>query len=408
MLLVALFFCTGLRAQKIAISGYVKQLGTYNYINQAFLAPYQSNPFLRPFLALYPKHSQNYQIHNRLNFAWYGKKGFSAGAGLRNRLFWGFTPKNYAENKALYAITGINSYSDLIEFDNYFDLSVLWWQNEQTVFHSVIDRLWLQWAHKKWRLRLGRQRINWGINTAFNPNDIFNQYNFFDFDYEERPGADAVLAQYFVNAMSSIEVAFTPGVDSTNQSVGAVLYRLNKWKYDWQVLAGYFKCDFAVGLGWAGNLKNAGFKGEITLFQPLDASKTEANTAASLAIDYNFKKGIYVLGGYIFNKLGETSAGAEAQLGLAGTQLSAKNIFPYKHTFMLTAGYNLTALLRFDVTWLQTSDFKNVIAVPQLSYSLGANLDLLLLGQLYFANHPTTYSLGFFNASTFGRIKYSF
>ena len=51
----------------------------------------------------------------------------------------------------------------------------------------------------KINFRIGRQRINWGTTTIWNPNDIFNAYNFLDFDYEERPGMDGGKFQYIFN-----------------------------------------------------------------------------------------------------------------------------------------------------------------------------------------------------------------
>ena len=62
-------------------------------------------------------------------------------------------------------------------------------------------------SDEKWELTLGRQRINWGVNLAFNPNDLFNAYSLIDFDYQERPGSDAIRFQYFTNELSSFETA---------------------------------------------------------------------------------------------------------------------------------------------------------------------------------------------------------
>ena len=403
-----MLFCYNTGAQQLQINGYVKQLASFNNVNPSYIEGFTSDPLLKPFLSLFPTSSQDYQIHNRFKVKWYGPKGFSAGLGMRNRLFWGYTTRNYADNNQLYTFLGIDDYSELVDFDYYFDLSITWWENRGSVLYTVFDRLWLQWENNKLRLRAGRQRINWGINTTFNPNDLFNQYNFFDFDYEERPGVDAILAQYYINPYSSLEMAYTPGKDSVQQSVGAVLYRLNKWLYDWQILAGYFRNDIAIGLGWAGNLKNAGFKGEASYFIPLNPNYSQQSLVISTSVDYSLKNGIYLVAGYIYNQLGTADASIENQIGLAGAQLSAKNIFPYKHTLLISGGYNLTALLRLDVSWIQTPDFANAFAVPSLTYSLLDNLYLLVLGQIYFANHPETNKFGFFSSSIFTRIKYSF
>ena len=52
-----------------------------------------------------------------------------------------------------------------------------------------------------------RQRINWGQTLVWNPNDIFNAYSYFDFDYIERPGSDAIRLQYYPDYSSAIEMA---------------------------------------------------------------------------------------------------------------------------------------------------------------------------------------------------------
>jgi hypothetical protein len=403
-ILLLLFSIPAIAQSDFSFNGYVKLLGTFNNINPNFL-PEDDIP--EPVKPLFPYSSQDYQIHNRFNAKWYGPAGLSVGVGMRNRLFWGYTVRSYDDYRPLYNFLGFESFDELVDFSSYFDLSIIWWQNRNTVLHTVFDRLYLEWEQEKFRIRLGRQRINWGVNNAFNPNDLFNQYNFFDFDYEERPGVDAALVQYYINPYSSVEAAFTPGRDSIQQSVGAVLFRLNKWGYDWQLLAGYYLDDFAFGGGWAGNIRGAGWKGEATYFQPLN-NYSQSSLVVSLALDYSLRNGIYLMGGYIFNERGTTSSEFTDLVGLSTAQLSAKNLFPYKHTLLFTTGYNLTALLRFDFSWGQTPDFSNAFAVPSFTYSIIKNLDFLVLGQLFFANKPDTDQFGFFSSSIFTRLKYSF
>ena len=73
--------------------------------------------------------------------------------------------------------------------------------------NTTIDRLWVDFNYGKLQVRAGRQRINWGQTLIWNPNDIFNAYSFFDFDYIERPGSDAVRVQYYPGSSSSVEAA---------------------------------------------------------------------------------------------------------------------------------------------------------------------------------------------------------
>ncbi|MCG8318265.1 MAG: hypothetical protein MI921_02070 [Cytophagales bacterium] len=61
------------------------------------------------------------------------------------------------------------------------------------------DGLWRKGCYQV----IGKHRINWGKSYVWNPNDVFNAYSFFDFDYEERRGTDALLIKYTTSPFSS-------------------------------------------------------------------------------------------------------------------------------------------------------------------------------------------------------------
>jgi len=125
-------------------------------------------------------------IHNRLNVFWYPTEKLTLNMEVRTRMFHGD------------AVKTIPSYGNFIDVNNdFFDFSYTE-DFDQMVFHTMIDRLYLQWNDASWQLKVGRQRINWGVNLAWNPNDIFNAYSLYDFDYEERPGTDALRFQKFI------------------------------------------------------------------------------------------------------------------------------------------------------------------------------------------------------------------
>ncbi len=374
--------------KSLSVNGYLKFLGTFTHLNKDYIP--------QPLQSLFPTTTQDYQIHNRINAKWYGPKGFSATLGVRNQLYWGYQVKN---NK---------DYGLFLDDPGFLNLSA-YWNSENIYFRIFIDRLYLQWQGKKWNIKLGRQRINWGINTTFNPNDLFNQYNYFDFDYEERPGVDAIFTQYYINSKQSIEMAFTPGADSLKQSVGAALYKINKYKYDWQFLGGYFQNDIAVGLGFAGNLGKGGLKGEATYFAPLDTKISEANFVAAAGYEYSFKNSISVSFSALYNDLGTTSPSILDQIQVTQANLSAKNIFPYKYTLMATVQYPFGALVMGSLAWIQTPNFANAFAVPQVSVSITQNLDAMVLAQIFFATNAIEQDQwGYFSSYVFGRLKYSF
>jgi len=77
---------------------------------------------------------------------------------------------------------------DLFDYDpGYFDLTKVWADGKSYVFVSTFDRANIEYTKGNFEAMVGRQRVNWGINTVWTPNDIFNSFSYFDFDYEERP-----------------------------------------------------------------------------------------------------------------------------------------------------------------------------------------------------------------------------
>jgi hypothetical protein len=234
--------CPGFSQEKqkiLTLNGYVSTL-------QSVMFDSLSGPFINDNL-----------IHNRLNLKGYINDHLTFAAEFRNRLFTGDMVKSGPE------------YSESIGSDQgIIDLS---WNilNEQSFFlNTTIDRLWFDLNYGKLQARIGRQRINWGQTLVWNPNDIFNAYSYFDFDYIERPGSDAVRLQYYPDFSSAIEIALK--ADYEDKITAATLYRFNKWGYDLQFLCGYFNSeDIVAGAGWSGALGSISFRGEATWFQPV-------------------------------------------------------------------------------------------------------------------------------------------
>ncbi len=134
-------------------------------------------------------------IHNRLNFKAYAGERFSFAAEFRNRLFTGDRVRMG------------ESYAESVGFDpGWVDMSWNIASKQSFILNTTLDRLWADYHSEKLQITIGRQRINWGQTTIWNPNDIFNAYSFFDFDYVERPGSDALRIQYFTSYASAAEL----------------------------------------------------------------------------------------------------------------------------------------------------------------------------------------------------------
>lgn len=184
-------------------------------------------------------------IHQRFNFEYRLNSNIRFNAAMRNRFIWGDTAKNPV-------------YSDYIGLDSgYIDLSKNWNDGDNTVGNSQLDRLYIDWNKGNWQLRGGRFRINWGMTTVWNPNDVFNSYSVYDFDYEERPGTDAVLVSKKLGFASNLDFVYSPNDDSELNSY-ALRHLFNTKGWDIQLIGGKAKIDNFVGAGIAGDIKGAG------------------------------------------------------------------------------------------------------------------------------------------------------
>ena len=311
-------------------------------------------------------------LHNRLNFKYDFSENLSARLELRTRLFWGeqvrWTP----------------DFATQVDYENgWMDLSWVAVGEPALVLHTIADRLSLTWQKQHWDVTVGRQRVNWGITTAWNPNDLFNAYNFFDFDYEERPGSDAVRVRYFTSGMSGFDLAISQGKDSVS-TIAALLYRFNRWGYDFQVLGSWYKDDVALGAGWAGSIGETGFKGEATWFQPRKSfGDTSGVLSLTLGSDYSFEGGWYVGGAFLYTSSG--SDDAEALEQLAAQQLSAKMLMPFKYSVLGQVSKQITPLFTTNLSLIYCPGADAFIVFPVLAYSVSDNWDANLVAQSFFA-----------------------
>lgn len=337
--------------KKLTFNGYIKDLQTLTF-DEGFHNLVSGN-----------------LLHHRLNLKWKPSGTLTAAAEVRTRFFWG---------EELQVTPG---FSEQLRNDNELvDLSATW-SDADFVLHTNIERLWTEYHRERWNVRAGRQRINWGLTTLWNPNDLFNTYNFLDFDYEERPGSDAVKGQYFFKDGSNIEGAVA--LQGSGRSVGAVKYFTNRQGYDLQAIGGWYRKSLVLGGGWAGSLGEAGFKGEWMWFAP---GSTKGHFNAALETDYVFEKGWYGNAGGLFNSGGENRPADDwNQLDF---ELSPRNLLPVKWAFALTGGKEFTPLLSGSLTTVYAPGVNMLILFPSLKYNLATNLDVDLVWQSFLARSP--------------------
>lgn len=346
--------------KKWALNGYLKYLTSVYFLQQPSPAMLQDN-----------------LLHNRLNFKWYPNDYWTFKAELRTRVFFGEFVKlqpNFG-SAILRADSLKNGYTD------YLSWTLL--DEPGAVLHSTLDRLYFQYSKGNWDVRLGRQRINWGINTIWNPNDIFNTFSFTDFDYEERPGSDALRVQYFTGVASSVEFA-AKAFTNWEKATAAFLWKTNQWAYDFQFLAGVFEEHLVLGGGWAGAIKGAGFKGEWAYFynwNPNNQSSPHSFTG-TISFDYLFPSKTYLVTGFLYNSNGSLTANSTE---LFGYQPSAKNVYPYQYALFVTFSQPIKELFSVGITAIYSpGESHSLFLTPNFAYTINEQWDVSLVGQVAF------------------------
>lgn len=372
------------RAQSnLSFYGYVKDLGMYFKPNDPIVL---NGPEL-DYLMLN-------QVHNRLNFRWYASNELTITLEARNRIYMGQMVKEFPE------------YKDFIDNDNGFlDLGTVVVSTDNWFLHSMLDRAWIDYTKGNWQVRAGRQRINWGINLVWNPNDVFNTFSYFDFDYEERPGTDGLKIQYYTGVTSSAEVVYKIG-HNNNESAIAGMYRFSKFDYDIQFLGGWVGKDYVLGGGWSGDIKGGGFRGEATWFRPRDKNDEEnfETFVASVSGDYTLKNSLYLHAGFLFNSYG--TKGDAGGRSFFTPDISAKMLSLGRYQLFGQVSYPFTPLLSGNFSAMLNPCDGSSFFGPALTLSLADNWELMVNGQLFFGREGTEY--GDYGKAVYGRIKWAF
>ena len=333
-------------------------------------------------------------IHNRLNVKWNISKSFTFCLEERNRFYWG-------------ELTQLSpQFKEFIAYDNGL-VNMSWniFEGKSYVLNVAIDRVWLDYTQNNFQITLGRQRINWSQTYVWNPNDIFNTYSWFDFDYEEKPGSDAVRFQYFTSPSSKAEIAVR--ADKDQKITAAGLYRFNHWRYDFQALAGFYtQSDLVLGLGWAGQIAKGGFKGEMSWFQPLKHfGDTTGVFLSSMEYDYTFRNSIFIQVEGFYNSNATNSSNVLINQFNPGL-LNAKNPFLNGFSMFTSISYPVNPLINISLAGIYNPSNCMYFIIPTISFSLMNNLDLSVLAQSFQSYDPALY--GSLQTSVYIRLKGSF
>ncbi len=342
-----------------------------------------------------------YRLQNRINVRWTPSTHVTFHWQMRTRMFAGDLVRDI--NRWAEEIPDFQRYADAIDVDDgLVNMSWLIAEEDRWLLHYIPDRLYLEWNRGDWNVRLGRQRVNWGVNMITNPNDIFNIYSFYDFDYPERPGSDAIRIQRFLGFSSRMELAVSPDRDLEN-SVAAMLYSFNARGYDIQLIGGYSRERIASGVGWAGNLRDAGLKGEVMFYADIDETdgSRATNFIVSASIDYMFPNSLFLVTEALYNK-----EGGMDDFSLLAEPLTPDNPSFSRFQFTAQGSYPIHPLVDASLAAIWYPDEQAVYLSPSATWSVITDLDLRVLAQVFISSGDSAFA----NAGNvvLASLKYNF
>ncbi len=300
----------------------------------------------------------------------------------------------------------------------FIDLDWDYFRKQDAVAEGMIDRLYLDWNTGAMQITAGRQRIAWGAALVWNSTDFFNPFNILDFDYEEKPGTDAIRLQYYTGPASQLDFVYMPSKDKDKQMLAA-RWLTNLFEYDFNVMLGWQKEKQRFGFNWAGDLAGAGFRGELVYTRPhlhfFAPRLTQQGNGyppekkidtpywtAILSFDYTFTNSLYLHTEYLYNELGVTQNSGLRQLEI----LQTGELSPSRHSLFQEFACQINPLLRADIFVLYNPTDRSYISLPSLQYDMSDNWGLYFLAM--FGNGKPLSEFGGYPGQYFIRAKYSF
>lgn len=359
--IILLFFIfssvQALTQSKTDFNGYISNMG-----QSAFAKDAQDEwMFLNDFI-----------MHNRMNITYYASDKFTAHVQFRNQFLWGES------------IEQIPGYASSFESDHgFFDMNFNWWESDNSLMNTQFDRAYIEYVNGNFELSMGRQRVNWGRTLVWNPNDIFNAFSYYDFDYMERPGSDALRAKYYLDIASSAEIVLK--ADSSDHFTLAGLYKINKWSYDIQFLGGYVAGqDFVIGTGWEGNIGPVAFRGEANYYRSeKNFTDTTGVFLTSIGFDYLIGNNLTAQFEFLYNDPKTLIDIGQNASSIFQAPANSKSLSFSEYNFFTNFSYLLSPILTVNLAGMYYTDYDGFFIMPGIDFSISSNLYFSFIHQYF-------------------------
>lgn len=241
-----------------------------------------------------------------------------------------------------------------------------------------VDRLFLDWMHPSFDVRIGRQAIRWGSGRFFNPTDPFPEILFAE-PWRPQVGINAARASIPLGESGARLVTLAAVDDALEQPSAFVKTQVNLWETDFALTAGYRATQKVSMLG-------IDVSGELGVGYWIEASLNRVGTSGPVeellvtGVDYTFEvlDGLGVTLQYYrqgdgeslperyqrFAPAGESRGVAPFGSGLTPTRLLGRDYA------MVAVNLALAPELSVDSLWLQNLNDGSATSVVTIGAAL--------------------------------------
>ncbi|MFH0990768.1 MAG: hypothetical protein V1799_12205 [bacterium] len=258
-------------------------------------------------------------------------------------------------------------------------------QEQKVSALHYLDRFHFKQSFEFGDLTIGRQRIAWGTGRIWNPTDLFNPINPTSVAKIEKDGVDAALFKFRLGNFTDLSLVVNPQRGWSTANVG-YRFRANYQEFDFSLVGGYFDNFVMFGGDFAGNLFDAGVRGEA-LVTLAPGNYDFKSTNYILGADYQFSSRLYGLLEYHFNGEGQFE---KSQYDLP--HLANGEILNVGRQYISALGtYLVHPLVTLSLNYTRNLSDRSQFIAGSISASASDELSLALGGQLFFGENFSEY-----------------
>lgn len=271
---------------------------------------------------------------------------------------------------------------------DFLDLSHTAIDATEVIYRYDVYRAYLAYQNEYFRLKVGRQRINWQRTKFWNPVDVWNPLTPIQIETDERPGIDALnlTIPYFPNPQrGNLEFILNPDRSFHHTNFGFRLpVRVPIRDFTWEFAPSFseFKRDEIYGFSTRGQIGGFGLKSESTVTNSHLLDKTFLKS--SISGDYAWANGTGVTLEYFYN--GGNQSDPTGALRAASTQIFTTQ----KHFVNFRFDYEHSTVLKGWVAVIYDAEGNSFFVNPRIDYNLLENLNFVIGSQIFMGRRKNT------------------